>query len=215
MGCLLDLVKLTIVVFAIIGFVSVGGLDLIKEHTDIAEKNPELNKFVENVKVDKLKFKDTKTNADFSKISKKKYKIEFQGGLWGVKSILASERDSSQSMIYLNTEGVLKVTKEEFSSYKDREAVDLLVRIFKYQRMTFSNYKISRKSNLNVLGQNAPCYEFSAEMKDGPFEKIHGMFSMIQEPDGQNVLLLSYNFDSDFEKSIAQDFYNQIKYEAQ
>lgn len=215
MGCLIDLVKLTIVIFAVIGFVSVGGLDFIKE-SGFVRNSPNFQKFVETVRIkdeDMKKLKDNRSKADFSKIPKNKYKVDYQGSIFTSKTVLGTSLNSYQSMLYIGTEGILKTGKKEFASCSDKEVTELLGRVFDYQRVKLSNYQILKKGNMTLYAQDVPYYLYKADMQNGPYKKMNGMIAMIQEPGGQNALLVSFNFDEPFNLNEAKDFYSKIEFE--
>lgn len=218
MGCLSDLIKLTILIFAFIGFVSVGGIDFIKE-SGIIQNSPNLQKFISKVRLKNKEiapfiFKDTKSDADFSKISKNKYKIEYQGLPWSTKSVLATSKDSCQSMIYMNIDGIIKVTENEFSKkYGKEDVIKLLDLFFDHQKLVLSDYEISDKQNATFLKQQLSYYFYKAKMEKGPYKRINGIVTVGNEPNGYNILMVSFSFDQPFSLTEAQNFYNNIEFE--
>ena len=216
MGCLSDLIKLTIVVFAFIGFVSIGGIDFIKD-SGIIQNSTNVQKFIAKVRLKNKEiapyiFKDVTSRADFSKISKNKYKIEYQGLLWSKKSVLATSKDNCQSMIYMNVNNIVEITENEFSEYKKEDVAKLLNLFFNYQKLMVSDYKIFDRKMTNLLQQQTAYYSYKAKMQKGPYEEISGIVAMGKEPYGQNILMVSFSFDQPFSLIEAQNFYNNIEF---
>lgn len=217
MGCLSDLIKLTILVFAFIGFVAVGGIDFIKD-SGIVQNSPNLQKFIakvrlKNKEISPFIFKDTKSKADFSQVPKDKYKIEYQGLPWSTKSVLATSKDSCQSMVYMNIDGIVKVNEEAFSKYKKEDVVELLDIFFDYQKLELSDYEISGKKTAKFLQQQLSYYSYKAKMQEGPYKEISGVVAVGKEPDGHNILMVSFGFDQPFNFDEAQNFYNNIEFD--
>lgn len=167
-------------------------------------KNKEISPFI---------FKDTKSKADFSQVPKDKYKIEYQGLPWSTKSVLATSKDSCQSMVYMNIDGIVKVNEEAFSKYKKEDVVELLNIFFDYQKLELSDYEISGKKTAKFLQQQLSYYSYKAKMQEGPYKEISGVVAVGKEPDGHNILMVSFGFDQPFNFDEAQNFYNNIEFD--
>ena len=50
-------------------------------------------------------------------------------------------------------------------------------------------------------------------MQEGPYKEISGVVAVGKEPDGHNILMVSFGFDQPFNFDEAQNFYNNIEFD--
>ena len=104
MGCLKKIIRLVVLVFAIVGFLSLGGSDFIKTHWgDWFSPSQE-----------KIKEK-AKTIVDLSLISDE-YEIDKTANFMGYKGVLAEHKSSGQKFAILQPKDPNILTKQDFAT---------------------------------------------------------------------------------------------------
>ena len=116
MGCLKFIIKVVIVVFAIIGFKSVGGWDWCVKTFHLNEK-PTQESMIE-------KSKDV---ADFSNIPDE-YEIAKSANVFGYRAVIAHHDATGQKFAVVNEKKGINLTKEDFKKnlLEDKEICEIL-----------------------------------------------------------------------------------------
>jgi len=201
MGCLKRILSIVILVFAYIGFQSVGGVkycqDFITSFTSPSEQQTtdSVNKVI-----------DTSNLSDDYEISKA---INF----FGMKVIEADYQKAPQKIFLIDSNGLIKLTKDDFYSGKIEEILENLISKFTYQAIRIENLKIIRTGQFVALNkQKIPFVLFEADIIRGTAPKMYGMLGVVDDPDAHNDIILSFTTVGKYNQSVTEKFFQQVDY---
>lgn len=199
MGCLKNILKAIILVFAVIGFISIGGKDFfIKKWNEIM--NPPQDVMVERAK----------KVGDFSKIGDE-YEIDKAASAFGYNGVLAEHKASGQKMVIVDSGKKPLLTPQDFKDDKVEEKLQDLTQKFKYSVVNVQDLKIIKKGRINVFGKRAQYVRFSAKISKMPTSEIEGIISSVNTKSGQTRVIVSANEKGKYSQLIANDFFRNIK----
>ncbi len=170
MGCLKFIIRVTIVVFAIIGFKSIGGFDFIK-NLHFFEK-PSRETMIEKSKI----------VADFSNIPDE-YEIDRTADILGYKGVLAEHKASGQKFAVLNPNEKVLLSKKDFEDGSVKKKIADLNEKLEYQYIRLENFKIIKQGKFNSMGQSVPYVRYEAEVTNLPVKKIEGIIGVAEYSD--------------------------------
>ena len=196
MGCLKKIIKVLILSFAVIGFISVDGPDVVVEYYHkwfgegkLMEKSQEL--------------------GDFSRLNSE-YEIDRSMNLFGYKGILAEHNASGQKLIVLDTKD--KILTE--SDIKSSDLQEKLLSLIKRQRrnsMIPSEFMVTEQSSMLAFGKEVPYAKFKARVKKIPMGAMEGIISVVEFKDGDSRVLISVNQSGKYSQVISQEFFQNIR----
>lgn len=199
MGCLKNILKAIIIVFAVIGFISIGGKDtIIKKWNEIM--NPPQDIMVERAK----------KVGDFSKIGDE-YEIDKAASAFGYNGVLAEHKASGQKMVVIDSGKKPLLTPQDFKENKVEEKLQDLTQKFKYSVVNVQDLKIIKKGRINAFGKRVPYVRFSAKISKMPTGDIEGIISSVQTKSGQTRVIVSANEKGKYSQLIANDFFRNVK----
>ena len=142
-----NIFKLTILTLAIIGFMSIGGIDYLKT---VFSHSGWFNKSQETLleKANKI--------ADFSNINKEEYEISKTANIMGYKAVVAEHNVSGQKFIVLDSDKETLLTKKDFENDNIDKKIEQINKKLKKQFIHLNNIKILRKSSMYVMNQKVP-----------------------------------------------------------
>lgn len=199
MGCLKFIVKVIIVIFAIIGFKSVGGWDWIKTNIHPFEK-PSQESLVE-------KSMDV---ADFSKIPEE-YELSKSTNILGFRAVIAEHDASGQKMAVVNENKKIKLSQEDFKNGKLENKINDINQKLHYQYVHVENFKIVSQGTMQTMGQSAPYARFEADVTNLPMKHIKGVVAVAKDNDGKSKILVSANQGDKYSQIIAEQFFRKVK----
>lgn len=194
--------KLVILTLAVIGFMSIGGMDYLKT---IFANGGWFHKSQETLmeKANKI--------ADFSNINQEEYEISKASNIMGYKAVVAEHNASGQKFVVIDSGKEPLITKEDFENGNIDEKIEQLNKKMKKQFIYFENVKILKKSNMYVMGQTAPYVKIEAEPKNMPaVKKVTGIVAVAQNKENENVLI-AFNTDGKYSQIITEQFFKDIK----
>ena len=197
-----NIFKLTILTLAIIGFMSIGGMDYLKtvfSNTNLFNKSQET-----------LMEKANKI-ANFSNINKEEYEISKTANIMGYKAVVAEHNASGQKFVILDSGKEPLLTKQDFENGNVDIKIEQLNKKLKKQFIHLNNVKVLKKSNMFVMGQNVPYVKIEAEPKNMPaIKKITGIVAVADNNKKENVLL-AFNTDGKYSQIITEQFFKDVK----
>ena len=199
MGCLKNIIKAIILVFAVIGFVSIGGKDFF------VQKWNELMHPPQDVMLERAK-----KVGDFSHIGDE-YEIDKAASALGYNGVLAEHRASGQKLVIIDSGKKPLLTPKDFKENKVEEKLKNLTKKFKRSIINVNNLKITTKGNMVSFGQRIPYVRFSAKISKLPSGDVEGVISAVDIKNGQSRVLISVNEKGKYSQIIANDFFKQIK----
>lgn len=199
MGCLKNILKAIILVFAVIGFMSLGGKDWVVTTWNNFVNPPQ------DVMVQRAK-----EIGDFSRIGDE-YEIDKAASAFGYKGVLAEHKASGQKMIVVDTGSKPLLTPGDFKDKSvDKKLADLVDK-FKYQYVNVKDLKITKRGYIKAFGKKAPYVRFEAKATKLPVDKIQGIVAAVETPSGKTRVLVSVNEKDKYSQLIAQDFFKNVK----
>jgi len=199
MGCLKNILKAIILVFAIIGFISIGGKDAImKKWNEIM--NPPQDVMVERAK----------KVGDFSKIGDE-YEIDKAASAFGYNGVLAEHKASGQKMVIIDSGKKPLLTPQDFKDDKVEEKLQDLTKKFKYSVVNIQDLKITKKGRINAFGKRVQYVRFSAKISKVPSGEIEGIISAVKTKSGQTRVIVSANEKGKYSQLIANDFFRNVR----
>lgn len=199
MGCLKNIFKAIIIVFAVIGFISIGGKDyFVKLWTDFT--NPPQDVMLERAK--KI--------GDFSQIGDE-FEIDKAASALGYNGVLAEHKASGQKMVVVDSGKKPLLTPEDFKEGKVEEKLQDLTQKFKYSVINVQDLKITKKGHLRAFDKRAPYVKFSAKISKVPDGEIEGIISSVETDSGQIRVILSANEKGKYSQLITEDFFKKVR----
>lgn len=202
MGCLKNILKAIILVFAVIGFISIGGKDtIIKKWNEFT--NPPQDVMLERAK----------KVGDFSRIGDE-YEIDKAASAFGYNGVLAEHKASGQKMVIVDSGKVGKgplLTPLDFKNDKVEEKLQDLTKKFKYSVVNVQDLKIIKKGRITAFGKRAQYVRFSAKISKMPTGEIEGIISSVETKSGQTRVIVSANEKGKYSQLIANDFFRNVK----
>lgn len=199
MGCLKFIIKVVIVIFAIIGFKSVGGWDWCVKTFHLDEKPTQQSMIEKSYDV-----------ADFSKISDE-YEISKSANILGYRAVLAEHNASGQKMLVVNEKKGIKLTKQDFVDGSLKKKIDAINEKLAYQYIHVENFKIIKQGNMKSMGQSVPYAMFEADVTNLPIKTLKGIVAVAEDKEGKSKIILSANERSKYSQIIAEQFFNKVK----
>lgn len=199
MGCLKNILKAIILVFAIIGFISIGGKDaIIKKWNEFS--NPPQDVMMERAK----------KVGDFSKVGEE-YEIDKAASALGYNGVLAEHKASGQKMVVIDSGKKPLLTIQDFKENKVEEKLQDLTKKFKYSVINIQDLEITKKGNIRAFGRKVPYVRFSAKISKMPAGEVEGIISAVETKDGQSRVIISANEKGKYSQLITNDFFRNVK----
>ncbi len=199
MGCLRNIIRAIILTLAVIGFLSLGGKELVM---GLLKNwiNPPQSSMIE--KAQKV--------GDFSEINEE-FEIEKAAGIMGYNAVIAEHKMSGQKMIVLDTGAKKILTAEDLKSDNIEEKIKNTIKNIKYQAISIENLSITKRGNISSYGTSAPYIKFEAKIKKFPIGDVTGIVSVVKTPDGDDRILVSINEEGKYSHLLSEEFFKKIK----
>lgn len=198
-GCLKNVIKAFILVFAVIGFVSIGGKDFF------VQKWNELMHPPQDVMLERAK-----KVGDFSHVGDE-YEIDRAASALGYNGVLAEHKASGQKMVVVDSGKKPLLTVSDFNNGLVEEKLQGLTRKFKYSVVNVKDLEITKKGKIKAFGKKVPYVRFTAKISKVPSGEIEGIISAVETKSGQSRVIVSANEKGKYSQLIAQDFFRNVK----
>ena len=199
MGCLRNIIRALIITLAAIGFMSIGGRELVGKYIQ-NWFNPPQDVMLERAK----------KVGDFSKISDE-FEIERAAGIMGYNAVVAEHKASGQKMFVVDSNNKTIITKEDLQSDNVEEKLKNAISKVKYQSISFDELNVTKHGMIYSYGKNSPYVKFDAKVKKLPVGEISGIISTTENANGESRLLISLNEKNKYSQLIADEFFKKIK----
>lgn len=199
MGCLKFIIKVAIVVFAVIGFKSVGAWDWCVKTFHIGEK-PEQQTMIE-------KSRDV---ADFSSIPSE-YEISKSANIFGYRAVIAEHGATGQKLAVVNEKKGIKLSKQDFKDGSLKKKIDGINEKLSYQYVHVENFKIIKQGTMKTMGQTVPYAQFEADVTNLPVKTLKGIIAVAEDENGKSKIIVSANESGKYSQIIAEEFFKKVK----
>ena len=199
MGCLRNIIRAIILTLAVIGFLSLGGKELVMGLLKNWINPPQTTMIEKAQKV-----------GDFSNINEE-FEIEKATGIMGYNAVVAEHKISGQKMIVLDTGAKTILSAEDLKSENIEEKIQTSVKNVKYQAFSIEELTVTKRGNINAYGTSAPYIKFEAKIKKFPISDITGIISVVKTPNGEDRILVSVNEKGKYSHLLSEEFFKQVK----
>ncbi|MBE7709310.1 MAG: hypothetical protein E7Z93_02550 [Cyanobacteria bacterium SIG32] len=199
MGCLRNIIRAIILTLAVIGFLSLGGKELVM---DLLRNwvNPSQSTMIE--KAQKV--------GDFSNINEE-FEIEKATGLMGYNAVVAEHKATGQKMIVVDSGSKSLISAEDLQSENIEEKIKTTIKKVKYQAISVEDIAVTKKGYINSYGIASPYIKFEAKIKKFPIDDISGIVAVAKTNEGKERILISINEREKYSHLISEEFFKQIK----
>lgn len=199
MGCLKNFINAIILTLAIIGFISIGGKDLVVKYIGPYFKHSQESMLEKAKKV-----------GDFSGINEE-FEIERAAGIMGYNAVVAEHKASGQKLVVVDSGNKQLITAEDLKSDAAEQKIKTAIGKFKNQSASIEDFKVTKRGTMNAFGKTAPYVKFEAKVSKLPFGDIGGIISVVENSEGEQRVLLAANENSKYSQLISDEFFKQIK----
>ncbi len=199
MGCLKNVIRAIFITLAIVGFLALGGKDLIAGL---------INNFFNPSQ--EVMLERAKKVGDFSRIDEE-FEIEKAAGIMGYNAVIAEHKASGQKMFVVDSKDKTILTKEDIKSDNVEEKLQEALKKVKYQALSVEDLKVTKHGYMSSYGQEVPYVRFEARVKKLPVGDIGGIVSVAETSDGDLRLLVSASEKSKYSQLISDEFFRKIK----
>lgn len=199
MGCLRNFINAIILTLAIIGFISIGGKDLVIKYVGPYFKHSQESMLEKAKKV-----------GDFSGINEE-FEIEKAAGIMGYNAVVAEHKASGQKLVVVDSGKKELLTQEDIKSDAAEEKIRAAINKFKYQAASVQEFKITKRGYIKAYGKTVPYVKFEAKVSKLPFGDIAGIIAVVETSEGEQRMLISANENSRYSQLISDEFFRQVK----
>ncbi len=199
MGCLKNILRAIILTLAVVGFMALGGKELVSGL---------INNYI-NPPKDTMLERAQKV-GDFSKINDE-FEIERAAGIMGYNAVVAEHKASGQKMFVVDSGDKDILTVEDIKSNNVEEKLYKAISKVKYQAVSVEDLKVTKHGTMHSYGKEVPYVKFEARIKKLPIGDVGGIISVAETKDGESRLLISANEKSKYSQLISDEFFKKIK----
>lgn len=199
MGCLKNIFRAIIITLAVVGFMSLGGKELVNGWFS-QWLNPSKEVMLERAK----------KVGDFSAINEE-FEIEKAMGMLGYNGVVAEHKSTGQKMIVVDSSKKPLITEEDIKSENIEEKLKSALQKIKYQAVSIEELKVTKRGTLYSYGKQKPYVKFDAKISKLPIGDVSGIISVTTAQDGTNRILLSVNEKSKYSQLISDEFFKKVK----
>ena len=199
MGFIKNILRAIILTLAAVGFLALGGKDLIVSLVGNYFNPP---KDVVMERAQKV--------GDFSKINDE-FEIEKAAGIMGYNAVVAEHRASGQKMLVVDSGDKKILTADDIKSDNVEEKLHKAISKVKYQAISVDDIKVTKHGTMNSYGKEVPYVKFEARVKKLPIGDIGGIISVASTKDGEERILISANEKNKYSQLISDEFFREIK----
>ncbi len=200
MGCLKGAVSFVVIALAIIGFFSIGGVDLVMNGVN-GYLNPSHEKVVK--KAQKI--------ADFSELPQD-YNIQRTVDMLGVKAVMLEYLKSDQKMIIIDKAWGLEISQKDIVSDVIDDKLEELAEKFVHKPIQIKELEIKKKDFFKIGDKKVPYVKFKMELKGTPYEEVEGFIAITETDSKDEKMLVSFNEADKFEQDVAEKLFKNIKF---
>lgn len=199
MGCLRNIIRAIILTLAIVGFMSLGGKELVNGWFG-NWMNPSKDVMLERAK----------KVGDFSAINDE-FEIEKAAGIMGYNAVVAEHKATGQKMLVLDSGAKPILTADDITSPDVENKLRNAVKKVKYQAVSIDNLEVTKRGTIHSFGNSAPYVKFEARIKKLPIGDVAGIISVVKNSNGEDRLIVSATEKDKYSQLIAEEFFKKVK----
>ena len=198
MGCLKNFLRAIIITLAVVGFMAIGGKDLVGGYLNNVF-NPSKDEMLERAK----------KVGDFSHINDE-FELEKATGILGYNAVVAEHKASGQKMFVVDSGSKQILTADDIKSDNVEEKLYKAVSKIKYQAISVDDLKVTKHGIMHSYGKEVPYVKFEARVKKLNICDVGGIVSFAQTKDCKQRLLISANEKNKYSQLISDEFFKKI-----
>ena len=199
MGCLKNILRAIVIVLAVVGFMSLGGRELVGSFVNNFF-NPPQDEILERAK----------KVGDFSNISEE-FELEKAAGILGYNAVVAEHKASGQKMFVVDSNKKDLLTADDIKSEDVEEKLKKTISKVKYQALSVDDLQVTKHGTMSSYGKEIHYVRFEARIKKLPIGDVGGIVAVAQTKDGEPRLLISANEKNKYSQLISDEFFKKIK----
>lgn len=199
MGCLRNIIRAVILTLAIVGFMSLGGKELLSGWM-ANWFNPSQDVMIERAK----------KVGDFSRINEE-FEIEKAAGIMGYNAVVAEHKASGQKLVVIDSGVKPLLTSEDIAADDVEQRLKNSVKKFKYQAISIDDLKVTKRGMLTSYGKTVPYVRFEARVKKLPIGDVGGIISVVKDSNGKEKLLISATEKDKYSQLITDEFFKNVR----
>lgn len=199
MGCLKNIIKAIVIALAVIGFMSLGGKELVSGWFG-QWINPSKDTILERAR----------KVGDFSQINEE-FEIEKAAGMLGYNGVVAEHKASGQKLIIVDSSKKPILTEDDIKSENIEDKLKTALQKIRYQALTIENLKVTKRGMIYSYGKEKPYVRFEAKISRLPIGDVSGIISVTSAQDGTNRILVGVNEKSKYSQLISEEFFKKVK----
>lgn len=199
MGCLKNIFRAVILTLALVGFLSLGGKELVGNLIN-NYFNPSHDVVLERAK----------KVGDFSHINDE-FEIEKAAGIMGYNAVVAEHKASGQKMFVVDSGDKPLLTSDDIRSDDVEEKLQKALSKVKYQSISVDELRVTKHGTMHSYGKDVPYVKFEARIKKLPIGDVGGIVSVADTNNDQKRLLISLNEKNKYSQLISDEFFRKIK----
>lgn len=196
-GCLRKFINIIIIILAVVGFIAIGGTNII-------------NDFIHNPLSPAQSSKAEKATqiADFSKLNKE-FELVSSSRLPKIGNyVYLKHAATSQNFFMAKPKNAETLTKNDFNSKKADEKILNFVNDFKVLRL--ENFEITGKGSMKAFGQTVPFVKFKSDIVNLPVHGAEGIVGVANKGD-KNIIIVATNTYGKYSQIVTNALFTEIK----
>lgn len=196
-GCLRKFINIIIIILAVVGFIAIGGTNII-------------NDFIHNPLSPAQSSKAEKAAqiADFSKLNKE-FELVSSSRLPKIGNyVYLKHAATSQNFFMAKPKNAETLTKNDFNSKKADEKILNFVNDFKVLRL--ENFEITGKGSMKAFGQTVPFVKFKSDIVNLPVHGAEGIVGVANKGD-KNIIIVATNTYGKYSQIVTNALFTEIK----
>ncbi|MBQ6515590.1 hypothetical protein IJI31_00260 [bacterium] len=190
---------LIVFVFAVIGFMSVGGDKLIEDT---------ISKFVDQSREARLE--RTKSVGDFSGVSDE-FDIDKAVKLFGYTAVISEHKASGQKLVVLESEKNPILTENDITSGELVHKINSMSKKLSY-KVKISDLRITGRGTIYSYGKVIPYARFTANVEKLPIKDLEGIVAAADDVQNEKGrMMISVSERGKYSQLLATEFFRKIK----
>ncbi len=196
-GCLKNFINIIIILLAAVGFIAIGGTNLVRDLIHNPLSPAQTSKAEKAAQI-----------ADFSKLDKE-FELVSSSKLPKIGNyVYVKHAATSQNFFMAKPKNTETLTKADFNSKKADEKVMGFVKDFKVLRL--ENFEITGRGSMRAFNQTVPFIKFKSDVVNLPINGAEGIVGVASKDD-KNVIIVATNNYGKYSQIVTNALFSEIK----
>ncbi len=196
-GCLKKIINIIIILLAVVGFIAIGGTNIVKDLIENPLSPAQSSKAEKAAQI-----------ADFTKMDKE-FELVSSSKLPKIGNyVYVKHAATSQNFFMAKPKNAETLTKADFNSKKADEKVMNFVKDFKVLRL--ENFEITGRGSMKAFNQTVPFIKFKSDIVNLPVHGTEGIVGVATKDD-KNVIIVATNVYGKYSQIVTNALFTEIK----